>query len=135
MSGKLGRHWKLSEKIKEKMRMAHIGKKYKPMSKEGKTNISNSLKGRKMPIDVRKKMALSRTGEKNHAWKGDKVKYRALHDWVGKYKPESICCEECGKIKRLSLANISRKYLRDINDYRWLCYKCHKNFDIGRKKN
>jgi len=38
-----------SEKTKEKMRVAHLGKKYKSMSKKGKNNISKVMKGKVSP--------------------------------------------------------------------------------------
>lgn len=42
----------------------------------------------------------------------------------------------------LDVANISGKYQRDINDFEWLCRKCHmkkdgriNNFNVKRKDN
>ena len=53
------------------------------------------------------------------------------------YKPEY--CEDCGKVPPRDLANISQEYKRDINDFEWLCRKCHMTKDgrlnqLGRKK-
>lgn len=66
---------------------------------------------------------------KNPFWKGDKVGYVALHKWVKKRKIKPKLCGDCHKKKRLDLANISGEYKRNINDYRYLCKKCHSKFD------
>ena len=68
-------------------------------------------------------------GELNPSWKGDKVGYYWLHSWIKQHKPKIDLCENCGKDKPYDLANISGEYKRDINDYRWLCRKCHMNED------
>jgi hypothetical protein len=69
-------------------------------------------------------------GEKGWNWKGDKAGYAAIHYWVKKNKPKPECCEECKKqIEELELANISGEYKRDINDFKYLCAKCHFEFD------
>lgn len=36
--------------------------------------------------------------------------------------------------KRLDIANVSQRYLRDISDWRWLCRRCHMISD-GRVNN
>ena len=70
------------------------------------------------------------TGENNPNWKGDKVGYKCLHDWVRKHKPKPEKCEKCGKKQDyLEASNISGEYKRDINDYEYLCVKCHKEKD------
>lgn len=63
--------FKLSEETKEKMRQAHLGKKYRKMSEKGKANISASHKGKpswnkgiKMPQNER---------ENNSNWKGGRL--------------------------------------------------------------
>jgi len=69
-------------------------------------------------------------GKKNGQWKGNKVSYKSLHQWVRRHKPKSMFCECCGKItEKLDCANISGDYLRDISDWRWLCRKCHMKED------
>lgn len=65
------------------------------------------------------------TGEKNGRWKGDKVGYFALHEWIKKNKPKPKLCEKCKKIPPRDLANISGEYKRDVNDFEWLCRSCH----------
>ncbi len=79
--------------------------------------------------------------EKNGMWKGDEVGYNALHSWVRKYKFKSELCECCHKNKSYDLANISGEYKRNLDDWEWLCRKCHmvrdgrleKIIEIGRK--
>lgn len=70
-----------------------------------------------------------RKGEKNPVWKGDDVSYSALHKWLNVHKPKPELCEECHKKKATDCANISGEYKRNINDYRWMCRKCHMIFD------
>ena len=64
-------------------------------------------------------------GEKNRMWKGDYVGYSGLHTWVKRHKPKPVLCEECKTNSPYELANISKKYKRDINDFKWLCRSCH----------
>jgi hypothetical protein len=70
-----------------------------------------------------------RINEKNPNWKGDNVGLKPLHGWLRRHKPKPDQCEECNLIPAYDLANISGKYLRDLNDYRWLCRGCHMKYD------
>lgn len=82
---------------------------------------------------TKKKISEGRLGENNPDWKGDKVKYFGLHNWIRKYKPKPELCEECKDKPPYDVANISGKYKRDINDFRYLCRRCHMKSD-GRIK-
>ena len=73
-------------------------------------------------------------GNKNPAWKGNMVGYTALHDWVKVRLAKPLACNHCGKIKALNLANKSHKYKRSLNDWLWLCSKCHGNYDSGKNR-
>lgn len=64
-------------------------------------------------------------GDKNPMWKGDDVGYAALHEWIRYHKQKPEFCEECNEQSPIDLANISGEYKRDINDFEWLCRKCH----------
>jgi len=67
--------------------------------------------------------------EKHPLWKGDDVGYACLHKWVRRHKPKPELCEMCNKALPTELANISGEYKRDINDFQWLCHKCHMKQD------
>jgi len=73
-------------------------------------------------------------GAKNPQWKGDDVGYLALHNWIRRRKEKPVFCEKCNRRKPYDLANISGKYKRDVNDFEWLCRKCHME-DDGRIDN
>jgi len=71
--------------------------------------------------------------EGNPMWKGDNVGYFALHDWVKRRLKKPKNCEFCKKEKILDLASKSRKYKRDLDDWLWLCRKCHIQYDKSPK--
>ena len=73
--------------------------------------------------------SIKQIGALNSNWKGDFVGYAALHDWATKYKPKPLFCEICGKESPMDCANISGEYKRDINDFEWICRKCHMEKD------
>lgn len=87
--------------------------------------------------EVRKKYSKAKIGEKNPMWVGDKVSYKALHDYIRVNKPKPLFCEKCGKQRKLELANKEGKnYTRNPNDYEYDCRSCHTALDIrlGIKK-
>ena len=72
-------------------------------------------------------------GKNNGMWKGDNVGYRALHEYIRKYKPEPERCKICGKkTDKLELSNKDHRYTRNIEDYWYLCRKCHLRYDDER---
>ena len=72
----------------------------------------------------------SMVGERNRAWRGDKVGYVALHDWVKRWKGKPKICEHCGKaIGKIEWANKSGEYKRDLSDWISLCVPCHRIYD------
>ena len=72
--------------------------------------------------------------ENNSNWKGDEVLYAGLHVWVSRNKPKPPLCEDCQVRAPHDVANISGEYKRDLNDFEWLCRKCHMTKD-GRMNN
>lgn len=76
---------------------------------------------------------LKKSGEKSPFWKGDDVGYAGIHGWVRRRRSTPICCSQCHRMSRLDLANISQEYRRDLNDWEWLCRRCHMTKD-GRKE-
>lgn len=77
----------------------------------------------------------ARKGEKNPLWAGENVGYHGLHAWIKRHTIKPKSCESCHQEKRLDLANISQKYLRDLSDWEWLCRRCHMKKDgrIGNR--
>lgn len=61
----------------------------------------------------------------NPMWKGERAGLDAIHIWVLARKPKPKFCVICKKNKPKDLANISQKYKRDVDDFEWLCRKCH----------
>jgi hypothetical protein len=71
-------------------------------------------------------------GEKNPAYKGS-IKYEALHAWVRRRKPKPELCDQCEVRPAEDLANISGNYLRKLDDWEYLCRRCHMEKD-GRSE-
>jgi len=68
-------------------------------------------------------------GENHPLWKGDKVGYTGLHDWISVHwgKARNYFCK-CGK-QGLDWANITGIYSRDRKNWEPMCRSCHKKFD------
>lgn len=64
-------------------------------------------------------------GEEHCNWKGNLVGYTGIHSWIKRRLPTPKRCQSCNKKKHLDLANISNQYKRDLNDWEYLCRKCH----------
>lgn len=93
--------------------------------------------------EIRKKNSESVLGhdrtrlEKNPAWKGDKVGYKGIHEWLSRHATKKGVCQKCKKRPKpwanrkfgTEWANISGRYLRRLDDYIELCCKCHYRFD------
>lgn len=125
---------KPSEETKLKMKLNHKGMLGKHHSKKAKQKISMNharpMLGKKLSEEAKQKLVESNSGEKHWNWKGEHVGYSGVHTWVKKNKPKINYCEVCGSVnKRLEISNISGEYKRDINDYNWLCSRCHKYRD------
>lgn len=73
----------------------------------------------------RLKTSLGQMGINNSFWKGDNVKSVGLHRWVRRHLPEPDKCQICNKEPPYDLANISGKYKRSLDDWQWLCRRCH----------
>jgi len=140
-NGMLGK--KHSEETKRKMSLSQIGKKRKPMSEQGKKNISNAHKGlipwnkglTAKTDDRVKKYTEKNTGENNVNWKGENVSYRELHKWLNKKFGKPRQCQHCNSTseKIYDWANISKEYKRDLDDWIRLCRSCHIKYDRKSK--
>ena len=93
------------------------------------------MQGKKQTSETKIKIGIANKGKNNGQWDGDNVGYQAIHIWIRSNKPKSKYCEYCSQpTTKLEAANISGKYKRDINDFLWLCLKCHKWYDSLKPK-
>ena len=72
--------------------------------------------------------------EKNPMWKGDKVGYQAIHGWIKSRKLKPNLCELCKINPPYDLASKGDIYTRNLNDWMWICRRCHMLLD-GRLVN
>ena len=111
-------------------------------------------KGQKMPEELKRLHSLKMKGRyvkennpffgKKHSeetkqkMKGKHMKnapvYGSLHDYIKYYKPKPEKCSMCDEVKKLDLANKSQEYKRDLDDWEWLCRRCHMKKDGRLKK-
>jgi hypothetical protein len=87
------------------------------------------MRGKPRSQLTRNKISEGLKGEKNIFWKGNNVKKRALHRWVRSRIPITKLCEICNKVPPRDLANITGVYNRELNNWKYLCRKCHLRFD------
>lgn len=81
-----------------------------------------------MAIENRKRklnLYAGSSNEDNPNWKGNKVGYKGLHQWLRMHKPKVDLCESCKENPPFDLANISGEYKRELDNYEWLCRRCH----------
>jgi len=71
-----------------------------------------------------RKLSEARHSEGNPNWRGDKVKYHGLHQWVGRHLPKPVVCDRCKMVPPLDLAN-KGIYDRQLSNWEWLCRRCH----------
>ena len=132
------------------IRTAEYRKKLSQIAKE--KGFGKWMKGRKLPEEIKRKVSATMkgklpknfyeiqklgqqsrkniTGIKHHNWKGEKVGYIALHDWVSLHKGKPEKCEHCNNPKgRFEWANKSHEYKRDLDDWLRLCTSCHIKYD------
>ena len=129
-------------KKKNRLKLIKQGQEYYQKNKKncmdcGKKiskNAKRCIKCSNLSKERARRIKLSKIGNKNPMWKGDNVRYDALHEWIRNRKPKPEFCENCGVKPPYDLANISGRYKRDVNDFEWLCRSCHMNKD-GRINN
>ena len=103
-----------------------------PEYKKFQEKVRKIFTGKKLSKKTLEKIS----GQNHHAWKGDNAGYTAIHYWIRSNFPKPIKCKNCNQKKRLYLSNISGKYERNIDDYEWLCCKCHfKKDQFPRERN
>ena len=72
------------------------------------------------------------SGRNHQSW-SNTPKYHAVHKWIRKHKIYNGGCEECNRklaSEKIHLSNVDHRYKRDINEWRYLCPKCHRVEDI-----
>jgi hypothetical protein len=108
------------------------------VSLKGKTYeiIYGDEKAKQRKELCRKQMKNNNWRGKNHpSWVGNNYKsLSGVHDWIRTRKAKPKYCEHCKKIPPVDLSiKNGKEYSRNIQDYEWLCRKCHMIYD-GRIK-
>mgnify|MGYP001580422507 CR=1 FL=1 len=116
-----------SKETKEKLKKSMLeqyktGKRISPFKDR---HITPWNKGKKYP---------EYSNKNNGNWKGEKVSYSGIHNWLAINYIKHTECDFCkiGGI-RIVWANKTGKYLREREDWLCLCYKCHNRMDKKRK--
>ena len=137
-----GKHWKLSEKTKKKLSLAHKGMKkpwagrykHNPLSDEHKRKIKEALKGRKRPPFSRKtkrKMSLAKIGKPGNA-KGKKWSLESRERRRGEGNPN---WRGGRSKKRRSYHSTDRNYIewrKEIFEYdNYTCWICEEKSGNG----
>lgn len=117
-----------SEFAKLKMRLSSQGRHFSPET-EFKSGKDNPNFGKLRSEEVKQKIREKNFGSRHPGWKGDNVAMSTLHQWIAKIKPKPLLCEDCKEVPPVDVANISEKYKRDINDFKWVCRRCHMKSD------
>lgn len=69
-------------------------------------------------------------GENNSAWRGDKVGYRAIHDYIVRSLGKPSKCNHCKATdKKRYEWSCDGEYTRDLNKWERLCVACHRKKD------
>jgi hypothetical protein len=96
-------------------------------SEESRKRMSLSKMGDKNPrfgVEPHNKGKEHLPNEKNPAWKGKSVGYYALHKWCRRHFEKPVLCECCKKNRKLELSN-NGVYDRNPDNWEWLCRSCH----------
>jgi len=101
------------------------------MNRQGKNNPMFGRKHKKTTIE---ELRAQKLGDKNPQWKGDNVGYFGVHGWIKNRLPKPDKCEICNEQPAFDLANISGEYRRNLDDWQWICRRCHMLQD-GRLNN
>lgn len=126
----------LSAEHRAKIGQANRGR---PVSEEQRARLASYNHNRQVSDETRRRMSEARRGrflgEQHPQWRGDAVSYRALHQWVARHKTKTGICTDCGRNVGKTghtgseWANVSGRYLRDLDDFVELCVRCHRRRD------
>lgn len=108
----------------------------KSKDQEWRDKISKTLTGRKLPEDVKNKIAESSSrvqGGRNPLVRT--AYYHRAHKWVYKTKGRPSRCEQCltTTAKKFEWANLSQEYGMVESDWKRMCTSCHRKYDIRFK--
>lgn len=124
-----------SGETKKKMSLKHIGMKF---TEEHKKNLSLNHKGmfgKHHTKMAKSKISLANNGENHPLYKGNNATISVMHRWVERRKSKPEFCEFCNENEPRQLANIkNHQYTRNLDDYKWLCYSCHRIYDLNNSK-
>lgn len=100
----------------------------------GCSSVTIIMKRRKFGIKSLSTIFLI-SGERNSMWKNN-VGFSGIHSYILRHKSKLDECESCHRRCRLDLAfkddkagSKNKVYTRNVNDYHWLCRKCHMKRD------
>lgn len=129
----------LSPEHRAKISAAKLGR---PLSADGRQRVAESnhrRRGVPHSDETRQRMSAVRRGRflsgEHPNWRGDAVGYSGLHGWVRRHKAKTGVCTECGaavgtsRFRGTEWANVSGRYLRDLDDFVELCISCHRRRD------
>lgn len=134
-SKKMMELWKNPEYLKKMEYKAEKASEYMKENNPMKSEENREIKRKIMINNWKDDEFIKRHSNNGHdMWVGDKIGYQGLHGYMRKYKEKSERCEHCNEIKKLDLANVSGEYKRDVNDFIWLCRKCHIAYDMSKSK-
>lgn len=93
------------------------------------------LYGRSLSENTKKLLSMKKRGvplgKSQWNWKGNKVGYGALHDWIRRYLVKPDVCGKCRKREPHEIANLSGRYRRLLADWMWMCRSCHRKYDVS----
>lgn len=90
--------------------------------------------GKSHTEEVKEKLRKLHLNEGSPTWKGDKVGKSAVHRWVKSRKTKPEVCEHCKIKEATDLSSTNHTYTRNLNEWEWLCRKCHVKKDGGSWK-
>lgn len=94
-------------------------------------------KGFKHSTETKQNISLSNTGKKSSQWKGDNVKYQAIHSWLRINFGRANKCEnqDCnGQSKTFEWILIKgRIYERKRENFKMMCKSCHHRYDMSKE--
>jgi len=96
--------------------------------------FQDSCRGKMSKLLIGNKYGIKNTGLNNGMWKGVNAGLGAIHTHIKSLLPKTALCQDCNSVPPYDLANISQEYKRDIQDWEWLCRRCHMIKD-GRMGN